>query len=243
MTRAELIQYINANIYPNGRNQVTAPMVRDAVLAVVAFLGDAAVKDIGAVLENNTDLVTGGAVYDAIRTYLSSVLRIVGTTTTAITDGSTTNPVDIDGVPYTASRGDVVLYQAKEFWWDGTKWEELGDEASWALKTITITGTGYLEGGGDLTQNRTLNLTPAAQTKVEHGETAYTKITDWFEEVNDTSLGLKYLRLKTTSGGIQGFATPGFISAGGVSPGGGASGTTLAAVWLVLLVLTDCFML
>lgn len=187
MTRQELIDFIRGNIYPNGQNQITAPMVRDAVLAVVAFLGDAAVKDVGTVIEFNDGLVTGGDVYNAIRSYLSTVLNLVGETTTDIVADPTANPVYVDGEPHTAKKGDVVIYGAKEFWWNGTEWKELGDEASWALKTITITGTGDITGGGTLEANRTLDLTQEAKDKLAHGETAFS----WFESYLENRLRLK----------------------------------------------------
>ena len=227
MTRAELIQYITDNVYPNGRNEVTAPMVRDSLLEVVAFLGDAATynigmvasgnqglvtggnvrtaidlslaayytsqqtdqriaqainniglgqaayKNIGQVAENNTDLVTGGQVYTAINTALTSAIKFQGISDTPLTDGSTTNPIQIDGQSYTAKKGDMVVYGGNEFLWVGNKWQQMGDESSYALKTITITGTGYLSGGGDLTQNRTLDISTTAKGYIDHGETAY----------------------------------------------------------------------
>lgn len=46
---------------------------------------------------------------------LSSALSFAGTTTTALTDGSTTNPIKIGGKDYTATAGNVVLYNNKEF--------------------------------------------------------------------------------------------------------------------------------
>lgn len=49
-----------------------------------------------------------------------------GTTTTAISNGSTTNPITIDGESYTAVFGDVVVYNYTEFVFDGTAWSEFG---------------------------------------------------------------------------------------------------------------------
>jgi hypothetical protein len=49
-----------------------------------------------------------------------------GTTTTALTDGSTTNPITIDGESYTAVFGDIVVYSSSEFIFDGTQWSEFG---------------------------------------------------------------------------------------------------------------------
>ena len=50
-----------------------------------------------------------------------------GSTTTALTDGATTNPITIDGSSYTAVMGDMVIYGNKEFLFDGTVWNEMGD--------------------------------------------------------------------------------------------------------------------
>ena len=49
-----------------------------------------------------------------------------GTTTTALTNGSTTNPITIDGESYTAVFGDIVVYGYTEFVFDGTQWSEFG---------------------------------------------------------------------------------------------------------------------
>ena len=136
-------------------------------------LGTAASYNIGIVAQGDNGLVTGGAVYDAINTILSSAVKFVGITTTALTDGSTTSTVTIDGASHTAQRGDVVIYGGKEFLWTGSKWQQMGDEASWALKTITITGTGYLTGGGTLEANRTIDIAEEYKTMIQHGDTAY----------------------------------------------------------------------
>ena len=46
---------------------------------------------------------------------LASAMLFLGTTTTAITDGATTNPVVIGGSNKTVTAGNVVLYGSKEF--------------------------------------------------------------------------------------------------------------------------------
>lgn len=57
------------------------------------------------------------------------------------------------------------------------KWNELGDEGSFALKTTTITAGTGLTGGGDLSQNRTISLatdgTAADPAAVKVGRDAY----------------------------------------------------------------------
>lgn len=101
---------------------------------------------------------------------LSSAMNFIGVSTT---DPKGSSGATVSGHT-TWSKGDVVLYGNKEYVLTGTtniaaNWTELGDESSYALKTITITGTGALSGGGDLSQNRTIThksaptgLTPSA---------------------------------------------------------------------------------
>ena len=138
-------------------------------------IGAAAAYGVGSVASGDTGLVTGGSVYSAINEAVSSVLKMQGTTTTAISDGSTTNPVVIDGSSYTAKKGDVVMYGNKEFWWTGSAWEELGDEASWALKTTTISAGTGLTGGGSLASNRTISLSAASIASLALADSAYQK--------------------------------------------------------------------
>lgn len=51
----------------------------------------------------------------------------LGVTTTALTDGATTNPIMVNGESVTAKAGNLTSYGAKEFIFNGTVWQELGD--------------------------------------------------------------------------------------------------------------------
>jgi hypothetical protein len=64
--------------------------------------------------------------------------------------------------------GDVYLNEIthKEFVFDGAVWHELGDEGSHALKTISITGTDGLTGGGTLESNREIKLSEATKASL-----------------------------------------------------------------------------
>ena len=62
-----------------------------------------------------------------IRQAIAGGLTFRGETTTALTDGATTNPITINGGSYTAVSGDLVIYGDKEFLFDGAKWIEMGD--------------------------------------------------------------------------------------------------------------------
>jgi hypothetical protein len=87
---------------------------------------------------------------------LTNAMHFLGTTTTVLTDGSKTNPITISSASVTAVSGDVVLYGSQEYIFNGSTWELFGDEGSYALNSITITGSGALGGGGNLTGNRTI---------------------------------------------------------------------------------------
>lgn len=58
---------------------------------------------------------------------LSGYTYYMGVTSTAISDGSTTNPVIINGESVTAKTGAICTYQSKELIWNGTAWQEFGD--------------------------------------------------------------------------------------------------------------------
>ena len=87
---------------------------------------------------------------------LSGAMRFIGSTTTAISEGSTTNPITINGSSVTAINGNVVLYNHVEFIWVGY-WEKLGDEQSYALKSIQIKSGEGLSGGGSISNDVTLS--------------------------------------------------------------------------------------
>lgn len=74
---------------------------------------------------------------------LTGAMHFIGKATVDITDGSTTDPVITDyDFTNKKEKGDVILGKDdhKEFVWNGSAWEELGDEGSYALKTTTING-------------------------------------------------------------------------------------------------------
>lgn len=72
-----------------------------------------------------------GTTYDikdaTARSTLAGAIKIKGTTTTALTDEATTNPITINGSSYKAVANDAVFYAKKEYVFDGTKWHEFGD--------------------------------------------------------------------------------------------------------------------
>lgn len=78
---------------------------------------------------------------------LTGAMHFIGKATVDITDGSTTDPVITDyDFTNKKEKGDVILGKDdhKEFVWNGSAWEELGDEGSYVLKTTTINGKALL---------------------------------------------------------------------------------------------------
>ena len=92
-----------------------------------------------------------GVVYDIYdkeaRELLAKTLVFVGVTSTAITDGAATPSTygGLSGITIppghtgtdTLDAGTVVIYNQKEFVWDGSKWAEFGDLSDLSLSTTT----------------------------------------------------------------------------------------------------------
>lgn len=61
------------------------------------------------------------------RAQIGGAIVLRGTTSTALTDEATTNPITIGGNSYEAVANDAVFYGKQEFVFDGTAWHEFGD--------------------------------------------------------------------------------------------------------------------
>lgn len=101
---------------------------------------------------------------------LTGALVFLGVTTSLIADGVTTNPIKINGKDVTAITGNVVLYNHKEFVWASSSWEELGDEGSYALKTVKIITTSPITGGGSLEKDVTIGFEESGVGAGKYGE-------------------------------------------------------------------------
>lgn len=58
---------------------------------------------------------------------MSGYTDFLGVTTTALTDGATTNPIKINNVNVTAKKGNIATYGSAEFIFNGTAWQAFGD--------------------------------------------------------------------------------------------------------------------
>ena len=86
-------------------------------------------------------------------------MRCLGTTTTELYDGSTANPITIDGVSVTAKRNYIAFYDSGDLMFNGTAWSKFGD----------------LSGLGDLAYKDTASgsYTPAGSVSVTQSQATY----------------------------------------------------------------------
>lgn len=78
---------------------------------------------------------------DMIERLATGAVRPMGETTTPLTDGATTNPITIDGQPYTAQANDIVFYGNKEFLFVNSSWREIGDLTNLTADMVDDTNT------------------------------------------------------------------------------------------------------
>ena len=99
----------------------------------------------------------------------------LGVTTTAITDGSTTNPVTIDGESVTATNGDIVTYNTKEFIWSSTAgaWQKFGDLSGLGAMAYVNKGTVTITPGGQ-NDSSAVTFTGGTTDKVLGEDTTFT---------------------------------------------------------------------
>lgn len=88
----------------------------------------------------------------------------IGVTTTALTDGSSTNPITINGTSVTAESGDITSYNNVEFIFNGSIWQEFGRSIKVGSISLGTTWTGE----GPYTQVVTVTgATVTANSKVD----------------------------------------------------------------------------
>lgn len=93
---------------------------------------------------------------------LGHAIYWMGVTTTALTDGDTTNPIQINGESVTAILGGMASYDGSEYVWNGSAWQELGKNNFGALAfkssasgTYTPAGSVAITQGTDTTDTVT----------------------------------------------------------------------------------------
>ena len=92
----------------------------------------------------------------------------LGVTTTALSDGATTNPIMIASVSTTAVNGNVVAYGNKEFVWASadTSWHELGDLTNLGDLALKDTASGSYTPEGSISKPD-IDVTPTTVNVAE----------------------------------------------------------------------------
>lgn len=161
---------------------------------------------------------------DAVaRAAIGGAIKIKGTTTTPLEDGSTTNPIQINGVTYTAVANDAVFYGDGEFVFDGTIWHKFGDmsgigemgKVDTGIVTIQPKGTNsasavsFSGGSTDKVLGEATTFTNQASSVTFGSHTTATVLTDATTGTVPKTLGTtKYLKGSAT-GTAVGVATSG----------------------------------
>lgn len=78
--------------------------------------------------------------------------KYLGVTTTAITDGATTNPITINGESVTAESGNIATHDSKEFIFNGTAWQEFGDLSGLGTLAYKNSASGSYTPAGSVSQ-------------------------------------------------------------------------------------------
>ena len=81
--------------------------------------------DVGGVITNVTYDIKDAEARARIAE-LGQALYWIGVTTTALTEGDTTNPITVGGESVTAEVGGIASYNGTEFAWNGSSWQVLG---------------------------------------------------------------------------------------------------------------------
>ena len=166
----------------------STPHIAYVPIATNSQPGVVAIAQSGGIVINNDNQIS----VDVAALGLSGALKWTGQTVNA--DPTTTTPTG------TFNTGDVITYEHKEYAYTGTGWQELGDESSFALKTLSVNAGTGLSGGGQLKDNPTISLKTASTSEIGGIKiTALTsKAADRDYNVGITSAGVAYVNIPWT---------------------------------------------
>lgn len=89
---------------------------------------------------------------EAIQSAIAGGVTFMGETSTALTDGSTASSIVINSNTITAVKGYLVVYQTKEFVYDGSKWIEMGDLSAFKALAYKDSASGKFTPAGNVSQ-------------------------------------------------------------------------------------------
>lgn len=80
-------------------------------------------------------------------TDLGNALYWIGVTTTALSEGATTNPITVGGESVTAKLGGLASYDGMEYAWNGSAWQGMGPSNLGALAYANTASGSYTPAG------------------------------------------------------------------------------------------------
>lgn len=147
--------------------------------------GTSPVQTIGIADEigNNDKLVTNRAIksyVDSAVAGLAGAMHFIGEATVTITNNSNVNPRIRNYNFAQAQPGDVILYEEKEFVWNGSTWQLLGDETSYAIKGSIKDAD--IDNEANISQSKIYNLVTDLDNKVDKVEGKQLSTNDYTTE-------------------------------------------------------------
>ena len=130
-----------------------------------------------------------------IKSAIAGGVTFMGETSTALTDGATTNPITINSKSVTAIKGYLVVYNSKEFVFDGTKWIEMGDLSVLGALAYKDSASGSFTPSGSVSQptftgsetTSTGNFTPAGGVTLSTEATTSTGAVSYISAIGTKS--------------------------------------------------------
>jgi hypothetical protein len=113
---------------------------------------------------------------ETIKSSITGGMHYIGVTTTALTDGSTTNPITIDTKSVTAESGDIAIYGKKEFIFSDTdsSWHEFGDMGSLKSLAFKDSASGSYTPSGTISNTVTVGTSTVNSTFTPKGSVSIT---------------------------------------------------------------------
>ena len=193
-------------------------------------LGTAAWLDsVGTVAEGGTNLPTAGAVYSAIQLAVADLAGAMHFRGVVTKNEGESDLEALARVITDAENGDIAIIGVKEYVYNGSVWQELGDESiyltiataaeTYVAKTRTIAGIDLQD---DITAEEI--KTALGLKALAYKDTASATLTDYATGIEDakyTPAGSVEVTLSQTSTAMQ--------SSGSFKPAGTVTGTTTAA--------------
>lgn len=152
-----------------------------------------------------------------IRGAIAGGVTFIGETTTALTDGATTNPITINSKSVTAFKGNLVVYNSKEFVFDGSKWIEMGDLSVLGALAYKDSASGSYTPAGSVSQpnftgnetTSTGNFTPAGSVTLSSAASTSTGAVSYVSALGTKSFSgtAATIKPKVTAAGTVAIST------------------------------------